>query len=267
MALNKNIYQEVEKYLEGKMTGEELQDFEDRLKTEEELRLAAEELPVIVECIKESGRAELLNNLKSLESSLPEVGVKGRDSGLSRVYSDAREKVRRLYRQGIQVAAIAACVLGLFFGYARPQYQFVQNPPERRDHIASINVGSSPATRNANHDGVINNDAAQAFENEKYRKVIRELRNVDNKSEAEWLILGNSYFLKKRYRKASESLNMEHFNPGSESYLEAKFLLALSLNARGKIDEARKLLEEIIESNDKYEYEAGKILESKRFKP
>ena len=80
------------------------------------------------------------------------------------------------------------------------------------------------------------------------------------------MMLGNSFFLTKRYKKASECFKSENFGPESGLREEAKFSLALCTIALGDNVGAKMLLEELANGNNQHSADALRLLKSIKLK-
>jgi hypothetical protein len=252
----------IEQYLDGLLAGKDLEEFKERRKSDPEFNRQVEEMSLVINGIRESARNSLMEELKELEASLPEVVIDTNRKGTDNVIELGSYKIRKLYWRATQYVALAASLAGIFFGLARPYYQFAQNPDQYRRYQTPPENLELASFRGEASKTITYDEAEKAFKQEKFGKTISLLKDVDEKSEAEWMMLGNSYFQKKRFRKAAECFDLNHFKEGSELLDDAKFSLALSYIALAKDDKARSLLGQIAISQSSYSFDAQNVIKT-----
>lgn len=63
----------IEKYLEGKIQGDEIKNIEDRLDADLDFKKLYDDTKILIEGIKQTGSKETHQNLRNLDSTLPEI--------------------------------------------------------------------------------------------------------------------------------------------------------------------------------------------------
>ena len=254
----------IERYLAGELSGKELEAFEIKKAGDPELQKSVDEMSVMIDCVKDSAQNSLLNDLKELEGSLPEVVLEEKELGTNNIITIGSTKVRKLFWRATQYAALAASLVGIFFGIARPHYQFVQNPEQYRNEPISLLAMNITADRGEDTSSADFEDLVNLYEQDKFGKIISILKD-DDKSDIQWMLLGNSYFQKKKYKQASECFMLKNFEQYSELLDEASFSLALCYNALGQKEKAKKLLTDLANTKGEFSLVSKQLLQNKRF--
>lgn len=233
----------IEHYLDGSLSDTERLAFEERVRSEAELRVQVEEMKVIREGIVRASRKEVLKSLKELEATLPEVEA----------------PIIPLWRTTwLQVAAgislLALCVYLLWPRTQEPAQLFA----EYFEPYPNIIM---PTVRGVvENDSTVKAQAYRAYDQQNYAEAIRLFEAVQQKDEGVLLYLGNSYLANGQPEKALPLFekvlnNYDVFDEQAEWYVAVSYL---KLEEREK---AREALQKVVARESSYKSKAQLILE------
>lgn len=233
----------IEHYLDGKLSDTERLAFEERVRSEAELRAQVEEMKLIREGIVWASRKEVLKSLKELEATLPEVEA----------------PVIPLWRNTwLQVAAgislLAVCAYLLWPRTQEPAQLFA----EYFEPYPNIIM---PTVRGVvENDSTVKAQAFRAYDQQDYAQAIQLFEKLSTQDEAVLLYLGNSYLASGQPEKAlvlfEKVLNdYDVFDEQAEWYVAVSYL---KLEEREK---AKVALQKVVARESSYKSKAQLILE------
>lgn len=233
----------VERYLEGSLSGVELAEFEEQLRSDSLLRERVEELKLIEEGIKQASRKQALVDLQNVEATLPAIET----------------PLVPLWRNGwLQAAAVitmlAVCSYLLLPGEVATQQLFAEYFQPYPNIIM-------PTVRGAvENDSTVKALAFKAYDQQNYEEAIRLFESLEQQDEGALLYLGNSYLALGEPKKAIPYFekvlaDFDVFDEQAEWYLAVSYL---KLEEREK---AKVVLQKVVASGSAYTQKAQWILE------
>ena len=239
----------IEKYLEKKLTVEELQEFERRKSEDPVLEKQVEEMRLLIEGIKNTAREHILDDLKKLEETLPEVTVK------------KRIPLRRnLIRIGWGLAA--ACIAGII------AVSVFVNPVNNHTYETLYNEYFTPypnvieaTKRSEYHNLTLKEEAFYEYDLGNYATAIEKFSVINEKEKDATLLfyLGNAYMAIGKTEDAIH--NFKLIGDSDHKFQnQAKWYLCLAYLKNGQIEEVKNILGELKLSNSAYREKANMLL-------
>lgn len=216
----------IDKYLQGEMSPEEKQYFEEDLHNNESLQNEYESTKLIADAIQ---RNALRNHLQSVEAS-------------------SRKKKRSPFQAAIYYFALAACIGGILFDIG-----ILRTSLFLKDKAADIYSGlETPVSRSANQIDELLQDAYVSIGSGNYNSAKECIEKVQTEVESG---LQQSF-------GGDEITEYEHSIMLIQKQ-EAEWYSALIQLKQGKIKKSRKALKAILEGSGIYAEKAKQILDSK----
>ena len=245
----------IEKYLAGKMTGEEKKQFDNRRTQDEAFNGMLKDMDLLVEGIKQSAA------LSSKEEKIERLKFYAEITGMEES-ADEEEKPARvvpLYRRPAVLAAAASVALlmtaGVFFLGDR-------TPNNEKLFVTYFEPFDSPGSglTRGNNEVTLKANAYDAYDNGRYTEAIILFNQILTKNDDPiiHLCLGNAQLKLGKYAEAEHTFNhllAEH----SDLLTQAKWYLALTLLKQNKMERAKATLWEISKSST-YGEKARKLL-------
>lgn len=243
----------IERYLEGRLSQEELNEFRQRLSRDRNFEKSVETYKAIIGGIKYSGENILRQKLKKLEASITaQENLDKRKFGipLKPIYS---------------YSAAATILLLLTFTFI---FILRHNPSPREVFTENFKPYSNvvmPTTRGEKFDKNDKNEQQEAFylyDRERYQEAAFLFDKLLKQAEAPALLLysGNSYMAAGDYDAAIKRLKkLSKLN--TEYKHQAQWFLALAYLAKNEPENGKPYLEGLAKQNISYSKKAVKILE------
>lgn len=233
----------IEHYLDGSLFDNERLAFEERVRSEEELRALVEDMRLMREGILHASRKEVLRSLRDLETTLPHIEA----------------PVVPLWRNTwLQVAASLVLVLvAVYLLWPRTQ-EPAQLFAENFEPYPNIIM---PTVRGVvENDSTVKAQAFRAYDQQEYAQAIQLFEKLSVQDEAVLLYLGNSYLASGQPEKALVLFekvlnNYDVFDEQAEWYVAVSYL---KLEEREK---ARVALQKVVARESSYKSKAQLILE------
>jgi len=251
-----NDIQQIEKFLEGKMSDGEKKEFENKLELDQSLNAMMTDVNLLVEGIKlsaaqtskeeKSDRLNFFAEINDIEKHAFEIPA-------------PEAKVVPMYRKPWVLSAAASVMLlvALTFYLMRDQ-----TPINEKLYAAYFEPFDSPGsglTRGTN-EVTIKNEAYQAYDNGNYKVAAQLFEQIISEKEdaIAQLCLGNSYLKQNDFPKA-EKIFTDMLTKHSELLTQAKWYLALTYLKENKLERAKAILWQISKSST-YGEKAQKLL-------
>lgn len=254
-----NDIQLIEKFLEGKMTGEEKKEFETRLNQDQSFQAMMTDLRMLVEGIKTSAaqtaREEKIDRLKFF-AEINEI-----ENGETLETLVAEAKVVPLYRKPWMLAAASLLILASLTAY----FMREQTPLNEKLYTAYFEAFDSPGS-SMTRGGEISvitpkTQAYEAYDNGNYKVAAQLFEKIIKEKEdaVSQLCLGNAYLAQNDLANAEKTF-IELVARHGELITQAKWYLALTYLKENKMERAKSTLWEISKSST-YGEKAQKLLE------
>jgi tetratricopeptide (TPR) repeat protein len=240
----------IDKYLENRLTGTELEEFE-RLRGEDAaFREMLADMEVMVSGIRSSARESVMEEIRGWESSQPSLAVVHRTS--------LNTRIRRIAYTSMAAAASLSAVL--YFGVFRP------TPDERLANALFREYFDGPETfvssltyRSDNNRNSATDAAYSAYAKGDYRTASEIFSALPVMNDTTLFYLGNSWLALKEYEKAEscfkDCLENGGFMPDRTCWNLAFINLKL-----GRTDQARRFLIELTTHSNKFQSASIEIL-------
>jgi tetratricopeptide (TPR) repeat protein len=232
----------VDRYLEGSLSEQERTAFEERLLQDEKLQQQVDDMKLIRAGIIHASRKAALQNLKTLENTLPLVEV----------------KVIRFWTN-TWLQAAAALLIGLL------AYTFWPSSVNEQELFATHfevypNIIMPTVRGVVENDSTVKAQAFRAYDQQDYVLAIQLFEKLSVQDEAVLLYLGNSYLASGQPEKALLLFervlnNYDVFDEQAEWYVAVTYL---KLEEREK---AREALQKVVARESSYKAKALLILE------
>lgn len=254
----------IESYLECKLSGAELENFEKRKKEDPAFRKMLEDMELMIRGIKQSAKHSLLDDLKELDKSLPEIKIAKAKKSRSQVFILNKQiPTRKLVMRTLAIAA-SITLLFTLFPFQSPFNKFI-TPYDEQEH---------PTLRSEGDIMTEEDKAFSAYKLGDYERAIELLLKIGVDDPNGLLCLGYSYMDEKDYLSARNCFNKitnnESWakNPSYTFFInEAIWYKAISYLKTQDYDQARELFEKLDGyENDRTE-DTKEILKSKKLKP
>ena len=239
----------IEKYIEKRITDEELKEFEKLFSEDRSFQDLYKTMTAHIAGIKNSARKGLLNDLKKLDDQLPEVPLKGplQRKGISR---------------WIGWSLAAACVAGIIWVIST----FAPDNNKRFDNIYVTyykpyrNVVVS-YNRSGDIAGSLKEEAFSSYAQGDYAKAIEKFQEINNsdKDAVIHFYLANAYMAAGKMSKAQENFRLVLTND-SIFMDQTKWFLALTYLKCNKPNKASELLKELVNHENAYKTKATEII-------
>ena len=239
----------IEKYLEKKLTVEELQEFERRKSEDSTFQKQVKEMHLLIEGIKNAARESVLDDLKELEETLPEVIVKKR-----------MPLRRNLIRIGWGLAA--ACVAGII------AVSVSVNPVNNHTYETLYNEYFTPypnvieaTKRSEDQTLTLKEEAFYEYDLGNYTTAIEKFSVLNEKEKDATLLfyMGNAYMAIGKTEDAIHNFKLIR-NSDHKFQNQAKWYLCLAYLKNNQIEEVKNILSELKRSNSAYREKADMLL-------
>lgn len=261
---NKN--EEIEKYLLGELTGEQLAAFREKLAADAAFRKEVALERAIVRNLRTAGRADLRQKLEGFHQEMEPVWLADEPEAAQPQPQPAvrpQPVIQLKIRRHILLAAAGIALL-LAFTLTLRSLRQSQNTPEAifesyYEPYEEIAVMRDVPTKIA-----IKNEAAMAYNERNYRRSIQLFKIVleKEKDEEALFYLGNAYLSANMPLEAIDTF--EAYLKDFDTYqVEAKWYLSLSYLKAGKDQKAHQLLQELAQTpgpENPYRDKAAEIL-------
>ncbi len=246
MNAHKSNHAIMEDYVMGKLSSQELSNFEQQLQNDPDLKQSLEDYKLLVAGIKYSGRHQLLNKLKAIEEEFSEK-------------SNKTKTVRLIPRRFYYIAASLAIILvSLILIFRLPE------PSSRQLAQAYFNpypttIGSSTRSINQNHSDL--DEAMNNFEAGNFDKSIEILKTlpIDKNEYIIQFYLANAYQAKSSFDEA-EKIYIELQQRGGELQDQVNWYLSLCYLEQNKTSLAKQTLQQLAEGKSSYKSKASELL-------
>lgn len=224
----------IEKYLEGNLTGQDFQEFKQRLEEDSEFRESLEEMETIVSGIRYTGRRKIQHELDQLEANLPRL----RQENETKVVAMRRTRTWAAAASVFLVAVTAFWFFNksqigdeqLFISYYQP-YPNVESPTTRGETGLSLRE-----------------QAYAAYDLEQYDEAADFFDDIDEneKKEIDKFYQALSY-LSSQDPVMAEKMLTGYVKSGDEIMQgKARWYLALTKLQLGKTKESEEILKAIV---------------------
>lgn len=235
----------VERYFDAELSAEELSHFNSRVEKDEAFKALFHREKIIIGAIRNQGLLDNLQYLKSIEEKIQ--GNQSHPSGFG------AKKNWYYYAAAAVVAMLIAITFllpgqqstdELFASYFTP-YPNVFEPTVRGNDVATVRT-----------------QAFQAYERKDYQTAVLGFEALLSVKEDPGilLLLGNSNLMLGNAKEAQENF-VTLINKYDDLDLQAKWFLSLSYLKSGDKENARKILEELGETEISYASKAKELLE------
>lgn len=253
----------IESYLKGKLTGAELENFEKRKKEDPAFREMLEDMELMIGGIKQSAKNSLLDELKELDKSLPEINIEKVKKSRTQVYKlNKPQNTRRLIFSTLAIAASFTLLITLF-PFQSPYNKY--NTP----YVEQLH----PTLRSEGYVMTEEDKAFSAYKLGDYERAIKLLLKIGVDDPNGLLCLGYSYMEEKDYLSAINCFNKiinnkSWYNNPSFTYSinEATWYLALSYLKTRNYKKAGELFEKLADNENDHTIESKEILKNKKLK-
>jgi tetratricopeptide (TPR) repeat protein len=263
---NKN--EAIEKYLLGELTGEQLAAFREKLAADAGFRKEVALEQAIVRNLKTVGRADLRQKLEGFHQEMEPVWEADEPEAAAaplppQPVSRPQPVIQLKIKRHILLAA-ASLALVLAVTLTLRSIRQTQNTPEAIFESYYEPYDEIAVMRDVPTKTAIKNEAAMAYNERNYRRSIQLFRIVleKEKDEEALFYLGNSYLSANMPLEAIDTF--EAYLKDFDTYeIEAKWYLSLSYLKAGKDQKARKLLQELAQTQgpeNPYRDKAAEIL-------
>lgn len=239
----------IEKYLEGKLQGADYQEFKSRLAEDEEFNQSLMEMETMVSGIRYTGRQKVIQELKRLESGLPQPG------------QPAETKVLPIRRFKTWAAAAAILLIAV-----TAMWLVTRGPVDQQELFISYyqpypNL-ELPTTRSNESPISLKEQAYLAYDLGQYEQAVKYFDNLSgerNDIDDFYWALSN---MSNQQPEAAESLLKAYLEKGDSSMRgQAQWYLALAYLKQGKTNESQDLLTLIVETQSHNFKKASTLLE------
>lgn len=262
--MHKNIIniELIEKYLEDKLTGRDLKEFNRRVKEDLSFKILLEEMELVIGGIKRSARSSLQGQLEEIDKQLPEIEIKESKNRTSVFTINRSKKIKPIIRK---VIAVAAMLTSAYF--ISPVHDIVYCNNLYNSNMTVYQDIGNGIHRSGTQIESTKSKAYIAYNNEDYKNAIDLFNKLEVKNSHTLLSMGYSYLAIKDYdsgRKCfKEVINIESLqnNPDSQFLIDnSKWYLAMSYIKTRNKEEAKIILLDLANSNDDYSEKAKKLL-------
>lgn len=244
--INKDIEQVVA-YLDGELEDKDLEALEKRLTIDPDFKELANEMSTLIKGIKKEGRESMLQDLRKLDKTLPDINsVVGKKSPVRKI-------IMAYWNYGVAAVLIIALLLNLNPGIPK-EYQNPYSP----------NIFRS--SNNPQVTSIFTEPGFSSYLSKDYRAAVMEFESIEPKTDTVWFYLGNTYFAQRKYGKALVCYEDESLAANTIFSDDAKWYAALCMMAARQFSEASEKLNDLSRQNTIYSGKAQKLLEKRRFK-
>jgi len=248
--------QQIEKFLDGKMTSEERLEFEKKVSNDESLKMMMTDMSALIEGIKTSAeqtsKQEKLDRLKFF-AEINDI------ERMSEFDEEGQAKIVPFYRKPWILSAAASILLVMVLaGY----FMRTQTPSHEKLYLSYFEPFDNPGS------GVVRGDskitlktrAYGAYDNGQYQEAAKLFEQLiaDKDDAIARLCLGNAYMAQNEFAKAEKNFT-EMLRKHTELITQAKWYLALTYLKENKMERAKSVLWEISKSST-YGEKAQKLL-------
>lgn len=233
----------VERYFDAELSAEELSHFNSRVEHDEAFKALFQREKIIIGAIRNQGLIDNLQYLKSVEEKIQ--GNQSHPAGLGRNW---------YYYAAAAVVALLIALTYLLPGQQSSEELFAS-------YFAPYPNVFEPTVR-GNELTTDRTQAFQAYERKDYQTAVSGFKALLNVEEEPGilLLLGNSNLMLGNTKEAQENF-VTLINKYDDLDLQAKWFLSLSYLRSGDKDSARKILEELGETDISYASKAKELLE------
>lgn len=242
MNQSSNDIELIERYFDNALTDQENDHLKSRMKTDQELKRLFEQEKLLISTIRYQAAQKDLQFLKQIEKNLN------------------KPKPLHFIRHWHYYAAAACVTLLIIAGLIFP---LKDASPEKlyADYFKPYPNVFEPAVRGAD---VFNQrkEAFLAYENADYKRAVQlfTLLQKENSDPGILLLLGNANLMLGNTSGAQQNFN-DLITQYDDLDLQAKWFLSLAYLKSGEIDQARKLLEELGNTEISYSEKAKELLQ------
>ncbi len=251
-----NDIQLIEKFLQGKMSDEEREKFENRLNQDQSLKTMMTDMNLLVEGIKMSAAQTTKEEKTERLKFFTEINDIEKHAFKS---SAPVAKVVPMYQRPWMLSAAASVILLVSFTFYLIREQ---TPVNQKLYTAYFEPFDSPGSGLTRGNSVVTlkTEAYEAYDNGNYKLAALLFEQIIYKKDdaIAQICLGNSYLAQNDLDKA-EKIFTEMLNKHSELFTQAKWYLALTYLKENKMERVKAILWEISNSST-YGEKAQKLL-------
>ena len=238
--------QQIEKFLDGKMSTEEKREFENKLSTEQSLKAMMTDMNLLVEGIKMSAAQTSMEEKSDRLKFFTEINDIEKDAFEIQA---PETKVVPMYRKPWALSAAASILLLVTLTFYLMRDQTPINEQLYTAYFEPFDSPGSGLTRGTN-EVTIKNEAYQAYDNGNYKVAAQLFEQIINEKEdaIAQLCLGNAYLEQNDIAKA-EKIFTDMLTKHSELITQAKWYLALTYLKENKLERAKAILWQISKSS------------------
>lgn len=258
MIENTNKDELIEQYLLGELSGDLLNEFKEKLAADDQFKKDVAMQSAFIRNIKTTGREEWTLKLKAIHNEMNFAGVKAEEKPVAKKIVPLKSFYQKKYYLAV-AASIILIIFSTFLlinmnnrpGAERVFQTFYQPYPDLEPDTRSFPLSNYSVKK----------DAFKAYNEGNYLESIQLFKSILAQGEDEIVLfyLGNAYLSADKAKEA-ESIFQNYLNNYTEFAPESKWYLSLSYLKQGKVNEARKLLEELFKGNKDYSKKAGDVL-------
>lgn len=239
-------YENIEKFLEGNLGGEELQQFEHKLKTDPEFSARVEDYRLAVKSVETYGGQKLKARLKQIHQE------------------EIKSSITFNHRELIRLAAI---FIGLLIVSVPLLYNYLHKSP---DYHALYEEHFNPypdilSQRGTDQESQLLSEALSYYKNADYENAAELFEVLQNQDTGHQnlmkLYAGISYLGSNEPEKAETTFRKILAEDDSSFAGQARWYLALSLLGRDRVEDAKLVLEQIADEKSYNHVKARKLLD------
>jgi hypothetical protein len=243
-----NKIEMIEQYLDGKLSGTELLNFENRLKTDQEFANEVETTRDVNYFLQKKAK---IDNFKELISEVSEDYFND---------ENIEEKKRNNFWY-LKIAAIALILIGMGISF-----YLILKPVTLKELYAQYYkpYNTDVYTRSDNSDSSLLNLALQKYQQKEYSNALElfsKLQSVDSNKIVISFYNGISYLETDKYEKAISLLKLASSDSSNALYNQAQWYLTMAYLKSEKPKEVILILEKQIKEKSFYSEKASEILE------
>ncbi|MDN5201742.1 tetratricopeptide repeat protein [Fulvivirgaceae bacterium BMA10] len=243
----------IEQYLEGKLTTEELEEFEVRLQNDELFKKLFDQEETLIAGIRYTGRKGILDKLEAMEEKLPKIDLEKPSEG------KVVPMRRRTYL--IAIAASIALLLVTVFVLNKPtnsEVLFAKHFTPYQNLITSNTRGEVTIKE-------LKELAFLAYDQENYTEAISNFEKLpqEQKNEDIFLYLGNAYLAVGKTEEAIQNFSKVLEEKG-DFQNQGRWFLALAYLKQGETQKATLAFEKLVEDGSSYGKRAAEVLKEMR---
>jgi len=241
----------IENYLEGKLSDQEVKDFDQRLTEDSDFNKLFKDIKILIEGIRFSTRKSVYDQLKIVEEKLPDINLKRSGKQTSIFTPKPSKKVRPLY---LKIAAIAAILIGAYF--ISPISKIVYYNSLYNSNLEFYEGLGDNITRSDNQQESLKSTAFNYYYKKSFSEANEFFNNNKDKTANSLIAHAYTYLKLKDYENAVQLLKnvIENKSPQYDEFFieQAKWYLAITYLKTGDIEETRILLNQLTSSTNDF---------------